>query len=177
MLDGLNSIYLGTVDLASIQSSVTEEFSIVIPDGLKNMTGTSAEVTVELKNLKSKTFRVTNIEVTNSPEGLAAKLGTLSLSVQLRGPEETIDSLAASSVSAVADLSGINAIGQFSVPATIRVSGVSDVGAMGSYSVLVTISEPTEESTVEVDTDIETTTEEITEETENGGVVDMEVTG
>ena len=70
VLAGLNSIYLGTVDLSSIQNSVTEEFSIVIADGLTNMTGTQAKVTVELRNLKTKTFQVSNIELTNAPENL-----------------------------------------------------------------------------------------------------------
>ena len=159
VLAGLNSVYLGTVDLASIQTEVTEEFSIVIADGLTNLTGTTASVTVELRNLKTKTFRVSNIEYANAPEGLAAKVGTLSLEVQLRGPAETIDSLAASSIRAVADLSGINATGQFSVPASIYVDGASGVGATGNYSILVTISEPVEEATaVEV--------EEVTEGTQ-----------
>lgn len=151
-LQGLNSVYLGTVDLSSIQTSVTEEFSIVIADGLKNLTGTTATVTVELKNLKTKTFQVTNLEYTNAPDGLSARLGTVSLEVQLRGPEDSINKLTAGSIRAVADLSGINATGQFSVPAEIYVDGASDVGAVGYYSVLVTISVPVEESTaVEVE--------------------------
>ena len=150
VLAGLNSIYLGTVDLSSIQNSVTEEFSIVIADGLTNMTGTQAKVTVELRNLKTKTFQVSNIELTNAPENLQARLGTLSLEVQLRGTAEAIDALAASGIRAVADLSGILATGTFSVPVEIYVDASSEVGAMGSYSVLVTIAEPTTETAVEV---------------------------
>ena len=150
VLAGLNSVYLGTVDLSAIQNSVTEEFNIVIADGLTNMTGTSAKVTVELKNLKTKTFQVSNIELTNAPEGLQARLGTLSLEVQLRGTAEEIDSLAASGIRAVADLSGIYATGTFSVPVDVYVDASSEVGAMGSYSVLVTITEPTTETAVAV---------------------------
>lgn len=150
VLAGLNSIYLGTVDLSGIQNSVTEEFSIVIADGLTNMTGTQAKVTVELRNLKTKTFQVSNIELTNAPENLQARLGTLSLEVQLRGTAEAIDALAASGIRAVADLSGILATGTFSVPVEIYVDASSEVGAMGSYSVLVTIAEPTTETAVEV---------------------------
>ncbi len=150
VLAGLNSIYLGTVDLSSIQNSVTEEFNIVIADGLTNMTGTQAKVTVELRNLKTKTFQVSNIELANAPENLQARLGTLSLEVQLRGTAEAIDALAASGIRAVADLSGILATGTFSVPVDIYVDASSEVGAMGSYSVLVTIAEPTTETAVEV---------------------------
>ena len=150
VLAGLNSVYLGTVDLSSIQNSVTEEFNIVIADGLTNMTGTQAKVTVELRNLKTKTFQVSNIELTNAPEDLQARLGTRSLEVQLRGTAEAIDDLAASGIRAVADLSGILATGTFSVPVEIYVDATSEVGAMGSYSVLVTIAEPTTETAVEI---------------------------
>ena len=107
-------------------------------------------MTVELRNLKTKTFQVSNIELTNAPENLQARLGTLSLEVQLRGTAEAIDALAASGIRAVADLSGILATGTFSVPVEIYVDASSEVGAMGSYSVLVTIAEPTTETAVEV---------------------------
>ena len=122
----------------------------MIADGLTNMTGTQAKVTVELRNLKTKTFQVSNIELANAPENLQARLGTLSLEVQLRGTAEAIDALAASGIRAVADLSGILATGTFSVPVDIYVDASSEVGAMGSYSVLVTIAEPTTETAVEV---------------------------
>lgn len=159
VLSGLNSISLGTVDLSSIQTTFKKEFEIVIADGLTNMTGTKATVSVELKNLKTKTFEVTNITVANEPEDLQAKVGTLSLQVQIRGPAEVIDELTASSIRAVADLSGLNGTGQFSVVADIYVDGVADVGALGSYSVLVTLSEREEETAVEVTTAAQTSEE------------------
>lgn len=154
VLSTLNSITLGTVDLSTIQTSVTKEFNVVIADGLKNMTGDTASVTVELKNLKTKTFRVTNIGYINAPEDLQVQIATLSLQVQIRGPEETVDSLLASNIRAVVDLSSINGTGQFNVEPDIYVDSASDVGAMGSYSVLVAISEPADET--------ETTAVEIT---------------
>lgn len=156
VLSGLNSISLGTIDLSGIQTTFKKEFNVVIANGLTNMTGTTATVSVELKNLKTKTFRVTNISVANKPEDLRAQVGTLSLQVQLRGPAETIDAMTASSIRAVADLSGLNGTGQFTVAADIYIDGVSDVGAMGSYSILVTISELTEgtETSAEVTTGV-----------------------
>ena len=74
----------------------------------------------------------------------------MSLQVQSRGPAETVDALTASNVRAVADLSGLSGTGQFTVNTDIYVDGVSDVGAMGSYSVLVTLSEASTETAVEV---------------------------
>ena len=59
----------------------------------------------------------------------------------------------------MADLSGLNGTGQFSVVADIYVDGVADVGALGSYSVLVTLSEREEETAVEVTTAAQTSEE------------------
>ncbi len=161
VLSGLNSITLGTIDLSSVQTTLKKEFEIIIADGLTNMTDTTATVTVELKNLKTKTFRITNITLANVPEGLQAQIGTLSLQVQVRGPAETIDELTASSIRAVADLSGLNGTGQFTVAADIYVDGASDVGAIGSYSILVTLSELEEETAVEITSGLEDTGESI----------------
>ena len=150
-LQGLNSISLGTVDLSSIEETYKETFNVVIPNGMVNMTQETAEVQVALKNLKSKSFVVTNLEIANAPESLKATLGTLSLTVKLRGDSEVIQNVTASNIRAVADLSSLgNTTGQFSVPVDIFVDGFSDVGATGTYTVLVSISEPVDEESVVV---------------------------
>lgn len=159
-LEALNSLSLGTIDLSSIQTNAafTKTYNIVIPDGMTNLTETEATVTVELKNLKEKTLRVTNIELANQPDSdmLKATLGTISLQIKLRGPADVMDSITASNVRAVADLSALGTSkGQFSVPVEVVVDGFNDVGAMGSYNVLVSISEPAEavDATVAVSVD------------------------
>jgi YbbR domain-containing protein len=161
-LEGLNSISVGRIDLSTIQSTYTETFNIVIDDGLTNQTQSEATVTLELKNLKESTFRVTNLELANKPDNLKATLGTISLQVTLRGSTDVMDSISASNIRAVADLSALgSSTGQFSVPVDIYVDGFSNVGAMGSYSVLVSISEPVEstDTAVEVSVDPSPTTE------------------
>jgi YbbR domain-containing protein len=161
-LEGLNSISVGRIDLSTIQTTYTETFNIVIDDGLTNQTQSEATVTVELKNLKESTFRVTNLELANKPDNLKATLGTISLQVTLRGSTDVMDSISASNIRAVADLSALgSSTGQFSVPVDIYVDGFTNVGAMGSYSVLVSISEPVEstDTAVEVSVDPSPTTE------------------
>ncbi len=144
VLETMNSITLGTIDLSSIQTSLTKEFNVVVSNGLVNQTSDVATVTVTLYNLKTKTFQVSNIEYTGfSSDDLKVQLNTVSLQVQVRGPTESINSLLASNIRAVADLSGITGTGQYSVTADIYFDSTSDVGAMGSYTVLVTISEQT----------------------------------
>lgn len=169
-LEGLNSLNIGNIDLSTIptNTSYTGNFSIVLPDNMTNLTGEEmARVTVELKNLKEKTFRVTNLELANTPSNLKATLGTVSLQIKLRGPSDVIDTITASNIRAVADLSSVGtSTGQFSVPVDVYVDGFSDVGAMGSYNVLVSISEPTESDDTAVAVDVspsdtpETTPEE-----------------
>ena len=157
-LEGMNSLNVGNIDLSTVPTNkaYTGTFNIVLPDNLTNMTGEeTAAVTVELKNLKEKTLRVTNLELANTPSNLKAALGTVSLQIKVRGPSDVMDAVTASSIRAVADLSSIGtSTGQYSVPVYVYVDGFSGVGAMGSYSVLVSISEPTESDDTAVAVDV-----------------------
>ena len=157
-LEGMNSLNIGNIDLSTVPTNTayTGTFNIVLPDNLTNMTGEeTADVTVELKNLKEKTLRVTNLELANTPSNLKAALGTVSLQIKVRGPSDVMDAVTASSIRAVADLSSIGtSTGQFSVPVDVYVDGFSGVGAMGNYSVLVSISEPTESDDAAVAVDV-----------------------
>ncbi len=157
-LEGMNSLNIGNIDLSTVPTNTayTGTFNIVLPDNLTNMTGAeTADVTVELKNLKEKTLRVTNLELANTPSNLKAALGTVSLQIKVRGPSDVMDAVTASSIRAVADLSSIGtSTGQFSVPVDVYVDGFSGVGAMGNYSVLVSISEPTESDDTAVAVDV-----------------------
>ena len=157
-LEGMNSLNVGNIDLSTVPTNkaYTGTFNIVLPDNLTNMTGEeTAAVTVELKNLKEKTLRVTNLELSNTPSNLKAALGTVSLQIKVRGPSDVMDAVTASSIRAVADLGSIGtSTGQFSVPVDVYVDGFSGVGAMGSYSVLVSVSEPTESDDTAVAVDV-----------------------
>ncbi len=157
-LEGMNSLNVGNIDLSTVPTNkaYTGTFNIVLPDNLTNMTGEeTAAVTVELKNLKEKTLRVTNLELANTPSNLKASLGTVSLQIKVRGPSDVMDAVTASSIRAVADLDSIGtSTGQFSVPVDVYVDGFSGVGAMGSYSVLVSISELTESDDTAVAVDV-----------------------
>lgn len=142
-LEGLNSLSIAKVDLSSIQSTFSATYNIVIPDGMTIMSEDTATVSIALKGLSEKTFRVTNLELANVPEAedLLATIGTTSLQIKLRGPTEVMDTISSSNIRAVADLSFLgSSTGMFSVPVTVYVDGFSNVGAMGSYSVMVSIS-------------------------------------
>lgn len=170
-LEGLNSLTIAKIDLSSLQSTYSDTYNIIIPDGMTIMSEDTATVSLELKGLTEKTFRITNLELANVPESedLLATIGTTSLQVKLRGPTDVMDAISSSNVRAVADLSFLgSSTGMFSVPVTIYVDGFSDVGAMGSYTVMVSISKQVEveEAMVTVEPSEEPVEEVEPEETE-----------
>lgn len=142
-LEGLNSLSIAKIDLSSIQSTFSASYNIVIPDNMTILSEDTASVSLELKGLTEKTFRVTNLEMANVPEteNILATIGSTSLQIKLRGPTSVMDTISSSNIRAVADLSFLgSSTGMFSVPVTVYVDGFTDVGAMGSYSVMVSIS-------------------------------------
>ena len=57
LLNGINQITLGSVDLASFAQSTTETFAILLPNGVNNLSGDKeATVTVTVRDLTTKTI-------------------------------------------------------------------------------------------------------------------------
>ena len=148
LLQGINQINLGTVDLASFEQTYTATFPIPLPNGAENLSGDKeATVTVSIRGLTPRHIITTNIEFINVSEGYVAKRITQYKDVVIRGPEEIVGLVDPGSVHVVADLSEIgNAVGRYSVPATVYITGYSDVGVIsGSYNVVVSLEEEPEE--------------------------------
>lgn len=137
-LEGLESLVLGTVDLAEMPEDTELMFPIKLPEGMENETGvTEAKVTVRFSNLATTTLKVTNFRLINVPKGLNVELITQALEVQLRGPKSQIDQLEASGVVALIDMTDAQA-GTVKVNAQIT-SDAKDVGAVGTYPVSATV--------------------------------------
>lgn len=139
-LDGINQIYLGTIDLSSFISSISQTWSIPLPNNVTNISGeTEATVTVEVKGLKTKSLLTTNIELINTAEGYTPIPITQSKEVIIRGPAEIIDLVEPQNVRIVADLSGLGqALGRYSVGTKVYVDGYSEAGVVGSeYNIVV----------------------------------------
>jgi YbbR domain-containing protein len=142
----LNYILLGTIDLTGFSASLTENFQIIVPNELNNLTGlTDAAVTVKINGLETVQLSATNIQATNVPEGYDAALITQSLDVIIRGEPEDVDPerLQPSNIRVVADLSELGSTsGTYTVTARVYVDGdFGDVGAIGEYRVTVALSE------------------------------------
>lgn len=143
MLDSLEEINMGTIDLSEVITSETTSFDVNLAKGLKNVSGiisVTASVTIK-SDLVTKKFDVSDITLKNTPENVTAVLTTQSLEVRVRGDKESMDLLMASDLSAVVDLNDLEpGAGTCKVPATVKVKGFSDVGVIGSYEVTVEVS-------------------------------------
>ena len=142
LLSNVNQIQLGTIDLSSFAQNMTENFAIVLPNGLNNLSGEKeATVSVSIKGLATKRIITTNIEFINVSDGYVAKKITQYKEVMIRGPMEIIDLIDGSNIRIVGDLAEIgNAVGRYSVPTTVEILGYREAGVIGdSYNVVVSL--------------------------------------
>jgi len=141
LLESINNISLDTIDLSDFAASFTETYTIAIPNGLINDTGTTeATVTLQVLGLSTTRLPATNIRATNVTDGYTASIVTQSIDVTVRGSSDDIAQLKADNIRIEADLSSLgNAEGTFSVDAEIDIDGYPNVGAVGQYTVTVMI--------------------------------------
>lgn len=139
-LAGVNTIYLGTIDLADYQTYPDTEYTITLPNDTDNLSGvTTATVSLDFTGLSTASFTVYNLEYINCPEGYSAAIMTLGIPVTIRAPEETLSQITANNLRAVADLTDITVTSK--APTTIYVDGFTDAGAVGDYSMTVVMTQ------------------------------------
>jgi YbbR domain-containing protein len=141
-LADITSIDLGEIDLSQIFESTTVTRDITLRDGLGNLSGiTQATVEVTISGLTTQNFDANNFVFLNQPEGTVAEMVTGNLNVTLRGSYQAMSEVTSDNITVAADLSGVSTLssGTITVPATVLVNGVDDMGAIGSYSVVVRI--------------------------------------
>lgn len=158
VLDGISEIRLDTViDFAVLDINArTPSFvvEIPLPTGTRNITnpGTNtvaqATVTVNLNGYRKSTVTVpeTNVQILNAPSGLDVELTNRTLDVDLAGPDAQVNKLTGDSVTVQVDMSNIGGRpGTVDVPATVTVTGTAGDACwvLGTYTVAVTMSEPT----------------------------------
>lgn len=138
LLENLEFIDLGTINLADIAEDQVLLMPIKLPEGITNITGVhEAQVDLNIPELQTKELAVGNIQLTNIPEGVTASLITKQLDLKLRGPKNVIDKVQKENITVTVDLSNQQA-GTAMVKAQIAVS-VPGVGAIGTYNVTVTL--------------------------------------
>ena len=148
LIQGINQITLGAIDLAAFEQTYTATYPIPLPNGAENLTGDKeAIVTVNIRGLASRHILTTKISFINVSDGYTANPITQYKEVVIRGPEEIIYLVAPDNVQLVADLSEYgNAVGRYSVPTTVYITGFSEVGVVeGNYNVVVSLEPEPEE--------------------------------
>lgn len=169
LLQGINRITLGAIDLAAFEQSYTVTYPIPLPNGAENLSGDKeATVTVSIRGLVSRRIITTNISFINVSQGYVANPITQYKEVVIRGPAEIVSLVAQENVQLVADLSDYgNAVGRYSVPTTVYITGYSEAGVVaGNYNVVVSL-EPEPEAPPEPPD--EASEEPPAEEQETGG--------
>ena len=136
-LENINQIVIGTVDLTDFAETYDTTLPITLDNNLRNLTGvTEAKVHVTVSGLETKKLTVTNITIT----GGTGELRTTTKEITVRGTKDALNRVSAASVRIVADLSEYaSASGTIEVPVKVYVDGMEGVGAVGDYTVSVTL--------------------------------------
>lgn len=145
LLENFNSITLGSVNLANVAEDTQLIFPIKLLDGITNLTGVD-EITVDIsfRDLVTKELDVSSFFVKNLPSGMTYELITKTKTVTIRGTQEQIQQIEAEDVSLMIDLKDAE-LGEDSYKAQIMLPDTfDDVGAVGNYTVYVTLLEKTD---------------------------------
>lgn len=140
-LEPLKEISLGNIDLSKVPGSGTLTFPISLTAELTNVSGVAeAAVTLSIEGLTTATLEVNNIELIHKPNGYRAEAVTQSRQVQIRGTAEAVETVGASQLRIVADLeNAVAATGTQTIPVKVYLDGRSDVGVVGDYNIVVSI--------------------------------------
>ncbi len=162
VLEALNSITLGTIDLSSFVSTFKDTYQITIPNDVSNLSGiTSATVNVEVYNVESTRLSVNNVSAINTDGFVYVSLITQSMDVTVRGESSDVKKVTAENIRIVADLSDIDrsTTGTIAVPAKVYIDGYTNLDAIGDYTLGVVISntvpeQETEEENIDTEADL-----------------------
>lgn len=142
LLEELNEIPLGTINLGEIQEDTILTFAVNLPEGVTNLSEvTEVTVDVSFPNLTTKEFAVETIHCVKVPDGMAAQVITSKVTVTVRGLKSDINKLTAEDIRITVDFTGAE-LGTSTFKATVVFSDkFSSVGAVGSYTVSATVQE------------------------------------
>ena len=129
-----------TINLADVEKTDTQKYTIALPEGVTNQTGVSeVAVAIRFAGLKTREFVIDNFEIVNVPEGMEAEIINANLTIKVRGPEEEIVKLNERDITAVVDFSAAE-VGTATYKANITISDkFPNVGALETNSVSATV--------------------------------------
>lgn len=140
-----DSINVGTINLAEVETNSEFTFTIPVLEGVTNDSGkTEVKVSLRFKGLLTKELVIEEFVTTGVPEGYVAEVITEKLLIKVRGPYELVSKLTANDVTVTVDFTGEDA-----GDATIRVAvsfseQFDDLGLLGKPSVTTSLKESKE---------------------------------
>ena len=139
VVDPLNSLNLGSINLADVADGETWSVLIILPNETESNAGPTAEVTIRFFGLATKRIYTEAITIVGGErEGYVVRQVEPGLSVTLRGPEADIAQLEVNNVRVVVDLTDeVLARGQQDVDVRVIVDGYPNVGAIASPKITV----------------------------------------
>lgn len=145
VLDELETINLGTINLADYMEDTELTFPIVLSENVTNRSGyEEAKVSIRFPELEKRTLTITNIQQVNVPAGMEVEMATQALTVTVRGPKAQVQAMKETDLIATIDLTNLPAGGS-TLPVEIKLGDAfRSVGIVGSYSASVTLREKTE---------------------------------
>lgn len=139
-VDAMDSLDLGSLNLAELLEDKELTFDIKLPDGVKSVSGeTQVTASIHISGLSTKDIEVEDFRLTGLADGFNATVKTTVLQVTIRGPTADIDQVDETQLWAEADLSEINKSGTYVLPITIVSKTYPDIGAIGSASITVSV--------------------------------------
>lgn len=143
VMENLTEINLGTIELGELLEDTETSFAIVLPEGVKFIDPDveTATVTIKFPNLQPRKLTVTaeSFRAQNLPEGMEVEFLTKTLELTIRGDKKLIGMVKPEDISVVVDFTDAQ-LGSYTVKANIVLTGdYSSIGAIGNYSVLVTV--------------------------------------
>lgn len=147
VLEQLDQIVVGQIHLAQWLESGSQVFDIVVPSGIKNMTGVT-QVTVDVtlpEELATKSFIIAaeHFQFINKPNDRDVVPVTKALMVTIRGTQEALAELTAEDILVIIDCSDAANMSNGSVLMNIvvEITEETSCGAVGVYQVILEVGE------------------------------------
>lgn len=145
-VEDMDEFNIGSVALRDIDLDFSQDFVVDVPDEYENCSGfTVVNLSLDSTGLAKKDFVLTDIGVVNAPASYDFEVLTQQLTVSMIGPEDVLEKLDASDITANVDLLSysVQANGvegdsvTFNYTPTISCAKYNNVWAVGDYHVSV----------------------------------------
>ncbi len=127
-LDAMSKVDLMPIDYSQVtKTNNVFECKFNLPAGVRVHEGPeTVKVTLDTASVRSKTIKVSNLQVTNVNSSLGKVVLNNSVSVVIYGNKTDISKVTASNVTIVVNLGEYSKPGKYTVPATIKLDGTYD---------------------------------------------------